>query len=651
MKNRVIGVLLILLIIVAAVFIAPKVIKTVKYAGEGEEPEGFTFSVDEYENNLVNTPSDIEGWTMLDKVKAGLQPMEGTDSDADGLTDKEEIEIYGSDPAKTSTSGDLYPDGYKVENGLDLNTAYEYKNEFSFENNACSEVELTAVEASDFNAVVEKIENTKISGYDIYLAYNLYHFAGNFSIDVSDILSDDMSAKDLTVLVGPWHDGEMEKPKTSLSGNIITVDYSFDKNKTYTVAVVKSNSVFNMFKKPYHSFSLNSTGDMDLADTDFIYVHPLPVLNFFVNNKPKMYYVSTGSTKNDARIVNYLLALADGITDGNVEVTDEDCKAVSSTKMTALKNTMRHFTEHEIASSQDGIEGVKWVFCWCEKVIADESEYLANVTDIRDNTAAKQSSTGFDVNKDALAFQNFSTEYVMGGNCAGIAYYTAELYNKKTAPSSGNHASSRYENGATSITWDISSDGDNKTLTDPGINDYKDSSFVANHGGAGNALTGLTEGEREFTKMISSYFALANDALSPENHIYYMSDTVGIYDWELIEKMEDYLDKGQILILGMMDNKSGGHAINVVDYKQSEDGETVYFTLYDNNYPGNTRKGNFIDNTLVVKKASFPEGRKESFTYYYKPYDSAKREYSSENNENGWKSFMVMDSNLNVLEY
>lgn len=47
------------------------------------------------------------------------------DTDEDGLLDYDEIEVYHTDPNKKSTSGDIYSDGYKVENGMTLNKKYD----------------------------------------------------------------------------------------------------------------------------------------------------------------------------------------------------------------------------------------------------------------------------------------------------------------------------------------------------------------------------------------------------------------------------------------------------------------------------------------------------------------------------------------------
>ena len=46
---------------------------------------------------------------------------EDTDSDKDGLTDIEELKIYGTDPNNSDTDGDSYLDGDEVKNGYNPN--------------------------------------------------------------------------------------------------------------------------------------------------------------------------------------------------------------------------------------------------------------------------------------------------------------------------------------------------------------------------------------------------------------------------------------------------------------------------------------------------------------------------------------------------
>lgn len=69
---------------------------------------------------------------MQDCIDMGIPGNATADTDMDGLTDKEEVETYHTDPTKASTSGDLYTDGYKVEHEMDLFTYYEYEGEFTF---------------------------------------------------------------------------------------------------------------------------------------------------------------------------------------------------------------------------------------------------------------------------------------------------------------------------------------------------------------------------------------------------------------------------------------------------------------------------------------------------------------------------------------
>ncbi|MFC1787853.1 hypothetical protein ACFLZY_01385 [Patescibacteria group bacterium] len=47
--------------------------------------------------------------------------MNNSDTDADGLFDREEVEVYGTDPLNSDTDGDTYLDGDEVTNGYDPN--------------------------------------------------------------------------------------------------------------------------------------------------------------------------------------------------------------------------------------------------------------------------------------------------------------------------------------------------------------------------------------------------------------------------------------------------------------------------------------------------------------------------------------------------
>ena len=61
---------------------------------------------------------DGDGLTLGEEVVAGSDPA-NIDSDADGINDGDEINIWYSDPTSLDSDGDLLPDGWEVSNNLD----------------------------------------------------------------------------------------------------------------------------------------------------------------------------------------------------------------------------------------------------------------------------------------------------------------------------------------------------------------------------------------------------------------------------------------------------------------------------------------------------------------------------------------------------
>lgn len=64
----------------------------------------------------VNTDSDSDGLTDKQEATLGTDPYK-VDSDQDGLLDKEEVMIYKTDPLNTDSDGDGFTDGIEVKNG------------------------------------------------------------------------------------------------------------------------------------------------------------------------------------------------------------------------------------------------------------------------------------------------------------------------------------------------------------------------------------------------------------------------------------------------------------------------------------------------------------------------------------------------------
>jgi hypothetical protein len=61
---------------------------------------------------------DLDGLSNVDEYRYGSDP-DNADSDADGITDGDEVNIYGSSPSAVDTDGDGMPDPYEIDAGLD----------------------------------------------------------------------------------------------------------------------------------------------------------------------------------------------------------------------------------------------------------------------------------------------------------------------------------------------------------------------------------------------------------------------------------------------------------------------------------------------------------------------------------------------------
>jgi hypothetical protein len=83
-----------------------------------EPPQSGAPAVQQEEPAVVD--SDADGLTDTEEVTYGTNPNTA-DTDADGLTDKEEVKIYQTDPLNPDTDGDSYLDGGEVKNGYNPN--------------------------------------------------------------------------------------------------------------------------------------------------------------------------------------------------------------------------------------------------------------------------------------------------------------------------------------------------------------------------------------------------------------------------------------------------------------------------------------------------------------------------------------------------
>ena len=609
------------------------------------------------------TPSDIEGMTKLDKYNAGLSVAAGSDSDGDGLTDKEEIELYHSDPLKVSTAGDLYSDLYKVENGLDISTAYEYMGDRQFSYNNCPEVSLSAETPLDFNAVVTELPGIqRISGLQVYSAYQVYNYSGKFSVDLTDVLRrENIKLSDVAVYVSDGN--SLESYSYTDEGNTITLKDKFSPSSTYQVYCTEKNFIRFAAAKLGADNALDTIsaivdteeGPEEVTGAGLVIVSPL-----FVSFKlsPMVIYHEKLSTEADTQILkdkitNHILDYFGIENEYRMRYKESNAIEIELT-YNLLKSALSFLDVTNMAHSQlNSWKYIFFIYYDYEGKLAferrpntdivtppSELEGMTGNVDSEGNIRPSLTDpvTGFDLFDHTLPFGNFKTAYSPDGSCAGISHLTAYLYNQGTFPSRSNAAFFKSD-----VKWDLGSDEENYTLLEPGLADFKDENFVQAHSSDGQTLdTDLTKGEMEFAKMVASAYLAGNKNAEFIFYELFGGNNV-VQDYSVIESAIAYLESGKILdvYLDMVDGTR--HTVNLIGYKQdAQNPDVVWFSVYDCNFPGNRTEEPLSDTgfQLRVEKKLCTSGKGYTFGFDYFPLQD--RSYGASSNPNISKNNLII---------
>jgi len=611
-----------------------------------------------YIESLKSESSDIDGMTKYDKYSMGLFVRDGSDTDGDGLTDKEEIEAYNSDPLKTSSSDDLYSDGYKVSHGMNLAVTYEFKNDLDFPNNECSEVVLVPKTASDFGATVKRVATSKPSNHFTIIAeYLISGFGGSIEFEKEEILKGEYKDFEIAFLIGKYGERGFIESKHELRENgndrkIILLN-DLDKCSKYKIYVVRKVDV-----DKFLNLLSNTSPAMELwdisASTGRGLICGMPFLSLLGDIHMKIYVEDFGDytiLEKQALVeeVNRLFSST-----GNSEIKSLDDERIIVTDLETIQSKYkwlrRLLPSFEYSSDED--LGVPHMF-YAYKIFDSSEEYseLAQAADIAPNKVIKV--TGFDIEKDELPFHNFGSYISPGGNCAGFARLTSLLYNKKSVPLSGSyktHFEYEYDDfppelnpgpkpqnmvfsGEHTISWKINGNSDVATVGDPGLSDCKDSTFVQDNEEAsmlydGNTTVnfygidpyraGFTNDDRNLINMIGSLWAEQNDntdTIVSQYEEYNLS-------WKTIENIMSYIDNDKVVNVAVShtppsknfltpnNSEQSYHAVTLYGYEYSEDNPNVIiFYVYDSNYPHFDRNACQLE---IVKDTA-----NNSFDYYY----------------------------------
>lgn len=617
-----------------------------KKTAASEFPSGW--EINDYESFMEikkDIPSDIEGMSQYDKYAMGLDYKDGSDSDQDGLTDKEEIEKYNTDPLKSSTAGDLYTDGYKVDNGMDPLKKVDYKRKIKINDGGCSEVKLRFDEPGDLNTVIKDItKDYDLVAFNIdklYKGYWINGYNGSLSIDLSDIIArQDISMKDIQVYIveGAFvREGLSELINCSFEkkGRVISLDYEFaGKNNYFIFISTKKKINIGSFTSSTASTSKESPAEVNYMLYGSTIASQIGHKSFTI-----AYTGSNDESSKDAFRDSWLKAYKEGT--GEDFLFDIKVEAVSEAALKKKYDSLQYlipFMETDIAKPQK-------IYMLVFAYIYDEN--------VPSHIGAEKEEVGdFDVFTDELPFQNFSSYIGEHGNCAGITHLTAYLYNKGKLPSAGAYICT-VDEGKKKIKWDLSDDPANDTLTDPGLYDYKTAAFIDKNSDQNSDHIGadISAGEKEFVDMVGCFWAEGNDKI---NLLDYMNTDGSRDNYSKVKKMIKYLDQGKVLDVYMYFQGGFGHAINIYGYHYNSLGEVI-FNVYDSNLPQDQRAGFILNHDkcyLGVKKIKNENGT-DTFEYLYWPI-SGKNNISYMATSNPAlmpkNAMVVMDEDWNIIE-
>ena len=577
LKKFLIGVAVVILILVIGYFginaYSRSLVKTEPLANNKANSTPYLVDntrLDTYKEELSQQPSDIEGMTKLDKYNIGLSVKDGSDTDGDGLTDKEEIETYKSDPHKKSTAGDLYSDGYKAKNGMDIHKKYDRNpSEVEYPNIATKDIAVKAATTDGANVRIMNVtgvyEDLAVpaedyykwaSEYTIYRDYEVSGFDGELTVDVSGILTEKkdegLEPKHLRILVStdPGFQ-KLSEVSYKMDGNKLTPDIASANTSGYFLMVIARKSLTGHIvsdvknskavKALAGSFAKNES-PLD-ASGDALLSNRFGILGSFRIVHPVIYYVPYADEDLTNQMLDGMVSMGNQCTDATDFVTRSDCKQVTRDELAAKRELYKKFFP-DCEVFYDGDYHVKSSAATFKQMVVfsyiNYNEELANIdgrgtfeipeTSSPENstlTAPQTSGIPKDfLGNETFAFRNFGSA-VANGNCEGISLFAVTLHNRGEVPSEGTFEFNKItesKTGVKELSWNIAKDEDNKTLLDRGLSDFKDKDWTDRHAlndrGKLDYNT-LSDSEKEFVNMIGCYWGLGNKMFPTDGEFAY----------------------------------------------------------------------------------------------------------------------------------
>ena len=566
-----------------------------------------------FENNIEvwkTEASDIDGLTKYEKYQKGLSLEDDSDTDGDGLSDKEELEVYKTDPLKISSSGDAVPDGVKVENNLDLSKKYSNKDMKDLNVNAFWKYDNISVKNTDSeNALMNIYEQSDytVNGITPVRNYAVHSYTGKIEFDFSkDIegLSSYLIIKEDSSIDKNYEELKDSKGKVSVKLNgdycvvslIDTSNISFDFFSSVDSLETSGGDAYLIISPisyitgKYHCYmwesSLFKSDSTTRSDVVASYLSSSLGAGVELNH----FYVNPIELGVVEKVFGYVLGgslYKNMLSEQGMEVSNED--------VSLFTKAMQIFM---VGFHLDGGN-------WGEVFVNPETE-----EELKEKPSKYMST--FNVAKDALPFANLSTYLSPGGNCAGFSWITSRVFNSNSIKSEGNFVHD--EMGK--LDYDINN-SDFDTFFDKYLYDYKSRTYWDDkYGNLKSIKYENYEGtDGDFIKFLGYSLYYSNSHTTPRP-CFYNSE----YKWSDFEKVKNYFAGGDRVCSVSMSSGGSGHSILCYGLEQDKDNPNIwYLYVYDNNFPNHLINGKYrVNNKLKVTRIEHLFGE-DTFEWDYYP--------------------------------
>lgn len=661
--------LLVILIIILSIF------GIVKFIGWYKE---YKFNKFVEESLLVNKVDDLEltdeelkedwnndGITNEKAQELGLN-ISVSDTDGDGLTDVDEINVYNSDPLKYSTSGDIYSDGHKVFLGYDLKKQYETKKDVVTTN---SDVSVEVDNAYDMGVYYKDYLGLIPDG--IYLGYQpfrLFSFEGKVNLKIDNADNYDVISYDA---VSEKH----EKVKSHVEGGNLVFDVSDDN----PILVKYKQSVIDKMNSNALS-SINSKYENDVKKEYYVvafpivtafFKHPIYVMEIDNNKAGKgsdiileqeinskanglftidHYYINDKSTG----FLDFMLGdLSSQIYSNVGEENKSFVDFVVTYKRVSSVGELYEFLFGEYGEIDDDDEKEDEIEGELEDEMDDDIDDDENPYDDKyDNMSCKYcADSGFNVGINAFAFANLVTEVSEGGVCAGFSHITTSIFNNNPV---SNRIADSYDLSDSSYSLIWSKQLYNYRMGEKLLS-YADN--IVNNEEKLNSKT-MDKPDSEVVKALEYHWEVFNDKVRSKKFGWAWNNAVGkrsYIDSDTIDNLVEIFNSKKIVSVMLFNDSQ--HAINAYRIVEDKnDPDILYIKAYDNNFPNdrfwNSDKTGKIhyDITITVKRIYENTflGTKTKYVYDYNPIGRDSYHYGNFDNSS-LDGILFVDENYKAI--